>query len=177
MMDQLLFQLANYEATSGLAFVPGDIDEAVSIQKAIAQKFNFFKRMIQNGECTIEELQQLVIMRNGPIPHENKNKSFDESLELVLKNSQVEKDSSKSSQYPNAIQDILHKIMEDIVEKNQSDSSDSSDVVIRGPFFIPATPNSQSIENPERSKDLKETKDAKNEKKKQRKNQKGKSNI
>lgn len=156
-MDQLLFQLATYETTSGLAFVPADIDEAINIQRCIAKKFNFFKRMIQNGECTLEELQQLVITRNGPVPNKNHNLSLEESLEEMLK-TPIEEEKTPPDRFE--FKDVLQRIMEDIAER--SGIGDPNDVVVSGPFPLPprspqsdwhSCPPERRLENPEKPRE------------------------
>jgi len=37
--------------------------------------------MIQNNECSIEELEQMVINRHGPIPNANSKMTFQETIE------------------------------------------------------------------------------------------------
>ena len=160
-MDQLLFQLATYETTCGLAFIPEDMDQLLEINKSIAKKFNFFKRMIQNSECTLDELQQLVIAKNGPIPNEYHNLTFDESLDKMSKKNLDEVPKERFD-----VRDILHNLMEDIVERN---GYVSSDVIVKGPYF--ATPRSEwSSEkeiSPKKQDEPKEIK--KNDKKKRSK--------
>jgi len=39
----------------------------MELQKAVANKFNYFKRLIQLGETTIEALRESVYIRNGAI--------------------------------------------------------------------------------------------------------------
>ena len=191
-MDQLLFQLATYEATQGLAFVPSDMDDALSIQKTIAKQFNFFKRMIQNGECTLEELQQLVVTRNGPIANKYHNSSFDESLEMMSQDPEKNKTSVVNDDFN--LGDVLRRMMEDIVERNGC--GNETDVMVDDHYYLndrdngsnwyTSTPKSVfkklDIPSPKvDDKDLKlpkEIKPPKDEKKKRhRKGDKGKRNT
>jgi hypothetical protein len=65
-IDQLIYQLAAYEIANGYIMVPKDLDETYEYQNKIANKFNHFKRLIQNGEMTILELSSMVTKKNGP---------------------------------------------------------------------------------------------------------------
>jgi hypothetical protein len=65
-IDQLIYQLAAYEIANGYIMVPKDMDETYEYQSKIANKFNHFKRLIQNGEMTILELSSMVTKKNGP---------------------------------------------------------------------------------------------------------------
>ena len=76
--DSRLFQLASYEVTSGLMVVPSSQEEILELQKKIASKFNYFKRLIQLGEITIDELSKSVFARNGAIFGLDKKKRDEE---------------------------------------------------------------------------------------------------
>lgn len=67
-MDQALQNLALYDVAHGLIFVPHSIDEAMAFQTKVAEKFNYFKRLIQNRECTFDFIRNEVLSKNGPFP-------------------------------------------------------------------------------------------------------------
>lgn len=68
--DAELFQLASYEVNHGMLVIPNSQDEAISIQRKIVDKFNYFKNVIQKGEMTQAQIKQNVLRRNGPFPQE-----------------------------------------------------------------------------------------------------------
>ena len=67
-LDQALHQLAIYEITHGRIIIPQDIEDALALQEKSAEKFNEFKRLIQEGDCTFEFIKNMVLAQNGPIP-------------------------------------------------------------------------------------------------------------
>jgi hypothetical protein len=91
-MDQYLMNLAAYESSEGMITVPQTIDDAIKFQQTIKHQFNVFKRMIQCNECTLEELEQMVLRRHGPIPNPYSNMTIDETLEEISKEEEVEKE-------------------------------------------------------------------------------------
>lgn len=80
-MDQYIMELASYESTKGLLLYPTDIDSLIKLQQSTRSNFNQFKKMIQNNECSIDELEQMVINRYGPIPNADSNMTFEETIE------------------------------------------------------------------------------------------------
>ncbi len=81
LMDQYIMELASYESTKGLLLYPTDIDSLIKLQQSTRSNFNQFKKMIQNNECSIDELEQMVINRYGPIPNADSNMTFEETIE------------------------------------------------------------------------------------------------
>ena len=69
-IDQLLHQLASYEVTGGRIVVPSTIKEAFELQKKTAETFNYFKALIQRGECSVDFFKNKVLKKNGPFPKE-----------------------------------------------------------------------------------------------------------
>jgi hypothetical protein len=69
-VDQLLYQLASYEVSGGKLIVPNSIEAAFKFQKKTAEKFNYFKSLIQKGECSIDFIKNKVLTKNGPFPKE-----------------------------------------------------------------------------------------------------------
>jgi hypothetical protein len=67
-LDHLLQQLATYEVCGGKILIPKSPEEAFELHKKMAEKFNYFKRLIRSGECTVEFIKQSVLRKNGPFP-------------------------------------------------------------------------------------------------------------
>lgn len=112
-LDQNLYQLASYEVTGGRLLMPKTQEEAAEIQKKIATKFNEFKQLIQNSECTYDFIRNNVLSKNGAFPKINNididspdfvtniSNSLKEDNELALK----EKDAPK--ELKDFISDVL----------------------------------------------------------------------
>lgn len=67
-IDQALQQLAAYEVTRGMIVIPKSQEEFIELQEKIANKFNYFKGLIKNKECTFQFIKQKVLEENGPFP-------------------------------------------------------------------------------------------------------------
>lgn len=82
-IDQLIYQLAAYDVSNGLIFIPKDMDEVFELQKNIAKRFNNFKRLIQDGEMTYEELNKMVALRCGPFSFPERKMSMEKIVDEV----------------------------------------------------------------------------------------------
>jgi len=89
LIDQYIMELASYESSKGLLLYPTDIDSLIKLQQSTRSNFNQFKKMIQNNECSIEELEQMVINRYGPIPNADSNMTFEETIEYYANKQDV----------------------------------------------------------------------------------------
>lgn len=106
--DQALYQLAAYDVARGLIMIPESTDQAIGMQKGIAKRFNYFKRLIQNSELSFEDIHQAVIERNGPFPSKKHNMSLDDLLES-LKEPEDKVSTDK-------LHSVLHKLFADILQ-------------------------------------------------------------
>jgi hypothetical protein len=64
--DSQLQLLAVYDATHGLIVTYNTAEEEMAFRNLMIRKFNMFKRGIQLGEYTFEELRDYVLRKNGP---------------------------------------------------------------------------------------------------------------
>lgn len=64
--DQSLHYLAAYEVTNGKIVIPKSVEEMMELSVKIAEKFNYFKTLIHNGECTFDFIKTTVLAKNGP---------------------------------------------------------------------------------------------------------------
>jgi len=87
-LDQSLQYLASYELSHGKMIVPKSMEEMMELNAKIAEKFNYFKTLIQSGECTFDFIKNSVLAKNGPYPHAKfdidsiNTHSFDKEEEL-----------------------------------------------------------------------------------------------
>jgi len=65
-IDEALQQLAIYDITKGMMLVPTSQEEFHEFQLKVVDKFNYFKRLIQNGSVSFEQIKCNVLDRNGP---------------------------------------------------------------------------------------------------------------
>jgi len=82
-MDQYLMNISAYEVSAGLMYHPHDVDSAMQFNRKVIKQFQQFKLMIQNNECTLEEVEQMVIRRHGAIADPYSKMSFNEALEAI----------------------------------------------------------------------------------------------
>lgn len=64
-LDEALQQLANYEIAGGKILTPKNMEEYKALQRKVVEKFNYFKDLIQNGDCTFDFIKQNVLRKNG----------------------------------------------------------------------------------------------------------------
>lgn len=116
-LDQALYQLASYDAAKGLIMIPETADQAIEMQKGIAKRFNYFKRLIQNSEVSFGELQRTVVERNGPYASKVHNMTTEQVIEKVIEDSRKEDDSDS----PKEMLNVLQKLFGDIVKMSGQD--------------------------------------------------------
>ena len=75
-LDQSLQYLASYEVTKGRIAIPKSQDEMIELNEKIANKFNYFKSLIQRGECTFDFIRNSVLGKNGAFPRDVKPIDF-----------------------------------------------------------------------------------------------------
>lgn len=71
--DKLLQYLANYEVTGGNIISPKTQEEIDELSTKIANKFNYFKKLIRDGECTLDFISENVFLKNGAFVQSKKN--------------------------------------------------------------------------------------------------------
>jgi len=65
-LDDTLYKLALYEVNKGKMSILTSHEELMDVHLECAEKFNYFKDLIQSGECTLEYLKDTVLFKNGP---------------------------------------------------------------------------------------------------------------
>ena len=76
-LDRSLQFLASYDVSGGKIVLPKTMEEMSAINVKIANKFNYFKKLIHDGECTFEYIKNTVLSKNGPYPQNKKPIDFD----------------------------------------------------------------------------------------------------
>jgi hypothetical protein len=87
-IDQWLMQFASYEASKGFLKIPTSMEDMVELQKQTSNNFRYFKRLIQTNECTLEDIEQMVIKRHGAVPLSNKTKTISQALSEICNKQQ-----------------------------------------------------------------------------------------
>jgi hypothetical protein len=103
-MDQYLLQLASYESSQGLMVADIDKDGIKEFQEKIANNFNRFKKMIQTSECTLDDLEQMVLTRYGPVPNPYHGLSMSETLDKIA--DEVDEHESSDDEVLDALADM-----------------------------------------------------------------------
>jgi len=83
-VDSLIRDLAFYDVTEGMmlpSIGPDDKEEITKLQTDVLKRFNVFKKLIQNGEFTLKELEYDVVSKYSAIP--KKEYSLNEVDDLV----------------------------------------------------------------------------------------------
>lgn len=121
-IDKTIQYLANYEVTGGNIVYPTTPEEADELNIKIANKFNYFKKLIRSGECTLEFLSANVLYKNGPFV-QSKKKNIDDIYEDIVGNNLNESDknlvdklvsvSKKNKKMDKADIDLIKKIISD----------------------------------------------------------------
>jgi hypothetical protein len=77
-LDNELFSIANYEITEGKLIIPKTQEEIYEIHNKIADKFNYYKQMIQSGECSLEFIKWHILDKYGPFPQPKEEINLDD---------------------------------------------------------------------------------------------------
>ena len=118
-MDQRLLNLAAYEVTKGLIFIPRKIEDLANLQKKTAEKFNEFKMMIQRGSCTLDFIQDTVLAKNGPVPRDNEDDDEDRFIERLLNEAHQDPQGEVSSEDVRKAATEYFQLMDDLLKMIQ----------------------------------------------------------
>jgi hypothetical protein len=67
LLDQKILSLASYDVTNGLMPILKSSSEMVTFQRDIFERFNQYKKLIQAGEFTLDQLEADVVARNAAV--------------------------------------------------------------------------------------------------------------
>lgn len=148
-MDQRIMGLASYEVSEGMMRIPSDMDDMSSFQREMMAQFKQFKQMVQRDECSISDIEQMVILRHGPVVNPYAKLTMSEALKKIsetpMEESFVE---NSSSNFVNSFMEALigrggraffidedRNVMDHIIrddagetkDKNEEESSRSSE--------------------------------------------------
>ena len=110
--DKLLYELAAYDASNGMIMIPESLDQAIEFQKAIAKRFNYFKRLIQNSEMSFADIHKTIVEKNGPYPNKNHNLTSEQTVEQFINKPQ----NLDNTIGKDAVTNVLQKLFEDILD-------------------------------------------------------------
>lgn len=82
--DQELYSLATYDIAQGMIMVMNSPEESMKMRKRVAGKYNYFKKLIQSGECTFDFIRKTVLMNNGPV---KQDLTMDQYIEDLIEES------------------------------------------------------------------------------------------
>jgi hypothetical protein len=81
--DKIIHDLAFYETTQGMMLTEMSAEGVINLHRQIAKKFNEFKKLVQSGEYSIEELENDVTSRNAAVASPTVGRSIDELDDYV----------------------------------------------------------------------------------------------
>lgn len=122
-IDQYLMNIAAYEVSAGLMKHPDNIDAAMEFSRKTINQFKQFKMMIKNNECTLDELEQMVIRRHGAISDPYSKMSFDEALSAI---SMEDKDNDMIDTFEGFVQLFIDQLGSNNVAVLKEESVDST---------------------------------------------------
>ena len=134
-LDRALYQLSFYDITRGRIIAPDSEEELFEVQRNVAERFNYFKMMIQRGSCTLDFIKWQVLEKNGPFLQEKidpDNENFIESITSYLdyekselknrKEKKIEDDKTK-----NIVDLLMDRFSSEIKKIDAADPKDKCD--------------------------------------------------
>lgn len=108
--DKLLYELSMYDLCGGMMRIIKSEEDYMEFNQKIFDRFNFYKRLIQIGEYTFDELVNDILSRNAAIKIENKkiNLNSDKDINNII--SKFEKDIEEKEKSP--VNDFLNSMRE-----------------------------------------------------------------
>jgi hypothetical protein len=159
-IDNYIMTLASYEVSRGLMLSVENYDEYIQFQKNVKKQFNEFKRMIQCNECSIDELEQVVINRHGPVYNKYRNMDLIDSVNEYI----MDNENSKNSK-----DDLFSINMDDFYEflkyfngmMDGIKKDDEGSIKINNDFSIPIkqdlpVKNNKKVTKTAKKKDIKD---------------------
>lgn len=103
-LDNTIKKLAMYEVSGGKMIISTDPLELINFEIKYANKFNYFKDLIQRGECSIEYLRDTVLHKNGAYPNNSEIITTPEDFLI-----DIEKNEQKRLEEKQIIDDFCNK--------------------------------------------------------------------
>jgi hypothetical protein len=129
-MDDYLLQLAAYDVSNGMLKIPKYIDDAIEIQNKIIKRFNYFKRLIRNGSCSFEFIEQTTLYKNGPFEQPKIDDTDPDYIEKMLKEQEqfglsnsVTQNTNNSS---NHLEQIISLLLDETLNNYKSHEKDQN---------------------------------------------------
>jgi len=142
-LDNALRHLAMYEVTKGMIISPKSQDEALMWQTKISEKFNEFKNLIQNGECSFEFIKEQVLSKNGPFPHKKIDPTSSEFLQKITEWEREQEKNKENknldkNKNPDPVRSLLTKMLRSMFP--EAESIDITLTPVEGKKSIPEIP-------------------------------------
>ena len=136
-----ILKLATYDASDGMLMVPNAMSDMAKFQKTIATRFNYFKKLIQNGETTLDHLIQQVLRTNGPYCQTDlvvNEANIDEIIEKADESYAQCKTIAKNAQQQRQREEISNFLMKMAMNGFEPDGpdDDDDDEMPDGPTFL-----------------------------------------
>ena len=112
--DKRLFTIASYDAFDGIMPIPKTGEQVAALQLKAIQRFNYFKKLVKDGEATIEQLEDMVAARSGAFP-KRKFSNEEEAIQNVLDKSA--NPLIETPREPNPFSSLLQGIMDSLASE------------------------------------------------------------
>jgi hypothetical protein len=116
--DKFLHDLAVYEVTKGLMITKISQEGILNLYSQVAHKFNYFKRLIQSGEYTIEELEDFITSKYAAIASPKLELGIDK-IDEYMKEFDEREDVDQISVNAKSPEDLFGDVFRMFFEANQ----------------------------------------------------------
>lgn len=115
-LDDDLYQLALYAVTEGKIVVPNNKEELYALQKKIAHKFNYFKDIIHNGECSFDFIEDDILSTYGPFAQ---NEEDDFNYDSITKYIREQDEIDAEQELKQKTSDVIKKLLVSFLDYEQ----------------------------------------------------------
>ena len=152
-LDDALHQLAMYEVSNGLILITKTPEELAALHVKFAEKFNEFKKLIHNGDCTFEFIKQSVLSKNGPYTRKKEHKFDIQDIAEweKIEKQWVEEDNAINKKSRNMIDSFVDSFIEGIGGFKGKDE-DGNEIIIE-PLDNLSEPDPESPKSKAKTKD------------------------
>jgi hypothetical protein len=131
--DNELYQLALYEITEGKIIIPKSSLQLVKLQEKVAEKFNYYKKLIQDGECTLDFIKQDVLGTYGPFPRVKNKMDYDDIAKYSEESISNSEDLNKPIDMSTVLRALLNRLSAETEANNNIYPSCPDEDL--GPFY------------------------------------------
>ena len=147
-IDDHIHQLALYTATEGKMIAPQCPEDLIEVHRKTAHFFNYYKKLIQDNESSLEDIQEDVLGAYGPFPVTNRlnieDPFFFTKLTEIEEKRIIDKETMTAAQkQSNETQTMIQNILKNLApplpdQKDQNGKIEIKDILpLQGTSFLP----------------------------------------